>query len=252
MTALGSLTVGVALTRLIPRRWLLVGVALMWFVDVLLLAAGIGQPAAALMAHATARLHGQAFDAARLGTVKVDYPDLVLAAVLGGFVAGHPLQRRAALTLTSLAAGSGILLAVIDPLPATVPITLTLVLLISWARARPRVAASRGESFPAGPESKWAPAPQTKAADSGIFPAAMCDHLCDTVTRYDRDRKRLMCLLVCAACRTETVVETLAYEPNFSCAPRPNLPASSSLAVTTLDEQRKRRAVREEGLRFAA
>jgi hypothetical protein len=129
---------------------------------------------------------------------------------------------------------------------------LLVVLLISWARARPRVAASRGESFPAGPESKWAPAPQTKAADSGIFPAAMCDHLCDTVTRYDRDRKRLMCLLVCAACRTQTVVETLAYEPNFSCAPLPNLPGSSSLAVTTLDEQRKRRAVREEGLRFAA
>lgn len=119
---------GVALTRLIPRRWLLVGVALMWFVDVLLLAAGIGQPAAALMEHATARLHGPAFDSATVGPGTVDYPDLVLAAVLGGFVAGYASQRRAALTLTLLAAAFGMLLAVIDTLPATVPIALTLVL----------------------------------------------------------------------------------------------------------------------------
>jgi hypothetical protein len=252
VTALGSLSVGIALTRLIPRRWLLVGVALMCLVDVLLLATGVGQPSAALMAHATARLHAHAFASATVGTARVDYPDLVLAAVLGGSVAGHPLQRRAALTLTSLAAASGVLLFVIDPLPATVPITLTFVLLTRWARTRPRVAASRRGTFPAGPESRWTPATQTKATDSGIFPSAMCDHLSDSVTRYDRDRKLLTCLLVCAECRTETVVETLAYEPNFSSAPRPNLPGSPNLAKTTLSEQRQRHAVREEGLRLAA
>jgi hypothetical protein len=79
----------------------------------------------------------------------------------------------------------------------------------------------------------------------------MCDHLSDTVTRYDRDRKLLTCLLVCAACRTETVVEMLAYQPNFSSAQSQNLP-SSSLAGPTLDAQRQRRIVREEGLRLAA
>jgi hypothetical protein len=252
VTALGCLSVGVALTRLIPRRWLLIGVVLMCFVDVLLLAAGVGQPAAALMAHAAARVREGAFGSASVGLVTVDYPDLVLAAVLGGFVAGHALQRRAALTLTLLAAASGMLLAVVDPIPATVPITLTFVLLTSWARIRPRVAASRRGTFPAGPESRWTPVTQTKAAASGIFPGAMCDHLSDTVTRYDRDRRLLTCLLVCAECRTETVVETLTYEPNFSSAPRPHLPGSPNLAKTTLSEQRKRRAVREEGLRLAA
>jgi hypothetical protein len=80
----------------------------------------------------------------------------------------------------------------------------------------------------------------------------MCDHLSDTVTRYDRDRRLLTCLLVCAECRTETVVETLTYEPNFSFAPRPHLPGSPNLAKTTVSEQRKRRAVREEDLRLAA
>ncbi|MGB9183833.1 MAG: hypothetical protein WCB67_07185 [Solirubrobacteraceae bacterium] len=252
VTALGCLCVGVALTRLIPRRWLLMGVTLMCLVDVLLLAAGLGQPAAALMAHAAARVHGLPFGSASVGSVRVDYPDLVLAAVLGGFVAGHAWQRGAALTLTALAAAFGMLLAVVDPIPATVPITLTFVLLTSWARIRPRVAASRRETFPAGPGSRWTPATQTKAAESGIFPGAMCDHLSDTVTRYDRERRLLTCLLVCPECRTEMVVETFAYEPNFSSSPRPGVPDLSNLAKTTLGEQRERRAVREEGLRLAA
>ena len=44
----------------------------------------------------------------------------------------------------------------------------------------------------------------------------MCDHLCDTTTRYDSDHKLLTFLLVCPVCLTEKVVETLAYEPNFT------------------------------------
>ena len=45
--------------------------------------------------------------------------------------------------------------------------------------------------------------------------SAMCNHLFDTTSRYDSDRKLLTFLLFCPVCRTETVVETLAYEPNF-------------------------------------
>jgi len=44
----------------------------------------------------------------------------------------------------------------------------------------------------------------------------MCDHLFDTTTRYDRQRKLLRFLLVCPVCRSERVVETIAYEPEFS------------------------------------
>lgn len=43
----------------------------------------------------------------------------------------------------------------------------------------------------------------------------MCDHLYDTTTRYDSNRKLLTFLLYCPICRTESVVETLAYEPAF-------------------------------------
>jgi hypothetical protein len=44
---------------------------------------------------------------------------------------------------------------------------------------------------------------------------AMCDHLFDTTSRYDRERKLLTFLLFCPACETETVVETLRYAPAF-------------------------------------
>jgi hypothetical protein len=43
----------------------------------------------------------------------------------------------------------------------------------------------------------------------------MCDHLFDTTSRYDHDRKRLTFLLFCPVCGTQTVVETLVYEPQF-------------------------------------
>jgi hypothetical protein len=55
----------------------------------------------------------------------------------------------------------------------------------------------------------------TAAAGGGMFPVAMCDHLFDTTTRYDSQRKLLTFLLVCPVCHSETVVETLPYEPRF-------------------------------------
>jgi hypothetical protein len=40
-----------------------------------------------------------------------------------------------------------------------------------------------------------------------------CDHLHDTTTRYDHDRKLLHFLRICPSCDTETVIETQPYEP---------------------------------------
>ena len=131
VTAFGCMAVGVALVRLIPRPWLVAAVVATACLDAALLAMHVGQPAAALMAHATAHLHGRAFDGAIVGPVTVDYPDLVLAGALGGFVAGKPLQGRAALSVTVLAAASAMLLAVIRIVPETVPIALIFVLVAS-------------------------------------------------------------------------------------------------------------------------
>lgn len=129
LTGLGCLTVGVALVRLIPSRLMLIGVLSMCAVDVTLLALGAGEPAAALMTHATHQLPGPVFAHATAGPISTDYPDLVLAGVLGGFVAGHTVQRRAAILLTTLVAGYGMLPPFAGILPATVPIALTFAVL---------------------------------------------------------------------------------------------------------------------------
>ena len=42
-----------------------------------------------------------------------------------------------------------------------------------------------------------------------------CDHLHDTISRYDHAAKRLELLLGCPVCETEKVIHSLAYEPRF-------------------------------------
>jgi hypothetical protein len=82
-----------------------------------------------LIAEARAHVHGTVLDNAAIGSISIEYLDLLLAAVLGGIVAGHAIQRRAAVLVTMLAAGYGMLLPVVDPLPATVPVALAVILL---------------------------------------------------------------------------------------------------------------------------
>jgi hypothetical protein len=50
-------------------------------------------------------------------------------------------------------------------------------------------------------------------------PAAQCDHVHESTTRYDHGRKVLTFLLVCPVCGTEKVVETQRYEPRFEPSP---------------------------------
>lgn len=138
LTALGCLALGASLVRLIPGRWVLLGVLCMSVADAALLACGIGQPAQALIAGATVNFHGPVFDQATIGPVAIDYPDLVLAAVLGGFVAGQHGQRRAAALVAMLVTACGALMPPGSMWPATVPIALTFILLRWRGLPRPR------------------------------------------------------------------------------------------------------------------
>ena len=54
------------------------------------------------MSDANANVHGPVFDRARIGPVSTDYPDLVLAAVLGVRLSSwhKPFQSRALLAMT--------------------------------------------------------------------------------------------------------------------------------------------------------
>jgi hypothetical protein len=142
LTALSALALGAALARLIPARWVLAGFTCMCVVDVALLVAGVGQPAAAVITQAAAHVPGPLFDQAQIGRVVFDYPDLLLAAVLGGFVAGQRGQRLASALVTVLAA-SCLVLAPADSIwPATVPMALTIIALrIVGLPRRPEVRA---------------------------------------------------------------------------------------------------------------
>ena len=131
LTALGCLSLGAALVRLIPRPLLPLGVLSMCVVDVALLALGVGQSAGGLLATAASNFHAPVLTHAAIGPITIDYPDLVLAAVLGCTFAGSPVQRAAATLVTALCAAYGLFLPVAGALPATVPIALAFVL-VRW------------------------------------------------------------------------------------------------------------------------
>jgi hypothetical protein len=146
LTALGCVTLGAALVRLTPLRWLVVGVAAMCIVDVALLGTGVGQPAAHQLESALSHSALPEFHRAQLGSMNRDYPDLVLAAVLGAVLAGNAWQQTAALLVTVLAAANGLLFLVADILPATVPIGIAATMVLALERRSRRRRASTAKS----------------------------------------------------------------------------------------------------------
>jgi hypothetical protein len=149
VTALACLTVGAALQRLIPGRWLLVGVVAMSVVDIALLVSGFGYHQTALLAAAQNNFHGPRFTGARIGGTTIGYPDLFLAALLGTSLAGQRAQVRAAGLLMMLAVLYDSLLSPGLLLPATVPIALTLAVVAWVGHRRRRARRARSEDAPA-------------------------------------------------------------------------------------------------------
>ena len=145
VTALACLTVGAALQRLIPGRWLLLGVLAMSVVDIALLLAGPGYHETAVLAAAQTNFHGPRFTGARIGGTTIGYPDLFLAALLGASLAGQRAQAWAAGMLVVFAVAYDSMLAPGLLLPATVPIALTLAMvgLVRHRRHRARARSAR-------------------------------------------------------------------------------------------------------------
>lgn len=156
LSALSCVALGVLLASVTPPRWLAAGIVAMALVDAALVIADLLQrPNDALnAAHPAAGL--PRLQSALLGSAVMGYGDLFIAGVLGALLAlaaGRRTQSRAALLAAGLATCFDLLFFFVDELPATVPVALTLIVVLGARRRRcaasgpaPTPAASAGQS----------------------------------------------------------------------------------------------------------
>jgi len=143
LSALSCVTLGVLLAIVTPPGWLKVGIVLMACADTWLVVSDLLQaPNATLVAaHPGAGL--PQLQSELFGTVSMGYGDLFVAALLGAALASNwRLQRSAALLTFVIAALFDLLFFVLNELPATVPVALTVIVIELWSRWRVRRPAS--------------------------------------------------------------------------------------------------------------
>ena len=140
LSALSCVALGVLLAALTPPRWLAAGIVAMAVADTALVVSDLLQrPNDALnAAHPAAGL--PRLQSAVLGSAAMGYGDLFVAGALGGLLAvtaGRSLQLRAAMLTALLALAFDLLFFLVSELPATVPVALTLILLVVARRRGP-------------------------------------------------------------------------------------------------------------------
>jgi hypothetical protein len=137
LSGLSCVTLGALLAELAPAHWLKLGIVVMALVDTALVVADLLQAPNNVLnaAHPVAGL--PQFQRSLFGSAVMGYGDLFVAGVLGAVLAGQrEMQRRAAALALGLGLAMNLLFFVIDELPATVPIALSLVLLELARRRR--------------------------------------------------------------------------------------------------------------------
>jgi hypothetical protein len=144
LSALSCVALGVLLAAVTPPRWLAGGILAMALVDAgLVIADLLQQPNDALNAARPAAGLPR-LQSALLGSAVMGYGDLFIAGVLGALLAltaGRRTQSRAALLAAVIALCFDLLFFFVDELPATVPVALTLIVVLG---ARRRRSAARG------------------------------------------------------------------------------------------------------------
>jgi hypothetical protein len=167
LTALSCVALGTLIAWVTPARWLAAGIVAMALADTALVVSDLLQkPNNALnAAHPAAGL--PRLQSAVFGHAVMGYGDLFIAAALGALLAlaaGRALQRRAALFAAALALCFDLLFLLVDELPATVPVALTLAVIS--ARRRP-AALRRGPARVAAEPLRPRPPAPTRARDPG-------------------------------------------------------------------------------------
>jgi hypothetical protein len=145
LSALSCVTLGVLLAAVTPPRWLAAGIVAMAVADTALVVSDLLQrPNNALnAAHPAAGL--PRLQSAVFGSAVMGYGDLFVAGVLGALLAvtmGWSEQVRGAALAALLALGFDLLFFLVNELPATVPVALTLLILLAVRRRR----SSRGQA----------------------------------------------------------------------------------------------------------
>ncbi len=172
LTALSCVALGVLLASVTPPRWLGAGIVAMALADTaLVVSEELQKPNSALnAAHPAAglpRLQGATFGSAVIG-----YGDLFVAGTLGALLAlalGRSVQARGAALTAILALAFDLLFFLVDELPATVPVALTLIVVM--ASRRLRSAPSEPARAPAASAARRAPADRQTAPASARPPA---------------------------------------------------------------------------------
>jgi hypothetical protein len=174
LSALSCVALGVLLAIVTPPRWLAAGIVAMAVADAALVISDLLQrPNDALnAAHPAAGL--PRLQDAVLGSAVIGYGDLFIAGTLGALLAlalGSRPQSRAAVLAAALALGFDLLFFLVDELPATVPVALTLIV-VTLVRRRRSVTARR---TPAAAASAGPPAhpldPRPPGAEPQSLPA---------------------------------------------------------------------------------
>ncbi|HEX8752902.1 MAG TPA: hypothetical protein VF731_05740 [Solirubrobacterales bacterium] len=130
LSALACVSLGWAIVRVVPARWLKLGIYAMAAVDAWLVASDLLQAPNAVINTVSPggglpRLQFVTFGSAIMG-----FGDLFIAATLGSLLAGdRRLQRRGAAIAVVLCVGFDLLFFFVSETPSTVPIALTLAVL---------------------------------------------------------------------------------------------------------------------------
>ncbi len=173
LSALSCVALGVLLATVTPPRWLGAGIVAMAVADAgLVIAQLLQSPNHALnAAHPAAGL--PRLQSAALGSAVMGYGDLFVAGALGGLLAlaaGRRAQLRGAVLCAVLAGAFDLLFFLVDELPATVPVALTLIA-VTLARRRRCAPMARAPEPGASAVPGPGPAPR-RAARARRGPAA--------------------------------------------------------------------------------
>lgn len=139
LSALSCVALGALLASVTPPRWLGAGIVAMALADAALVVSDLLQrPNSALnAAHPAAGL--PRLQSAALGSAVMGYGDLFIAGSLGALLAlyfGPAMQARGAALAAILALAFDLLFLLVDELPATVPVALTLIAVTASHRRR--------------------------------------------------------------------------------------------------------------------